>query len=273
MKVLAILGTTRKKGDCYHVIQEIEASLNKIEPVEVNYLYLSDIDLGFCRGCLACIDKGEELCPKRMLTAPIEAQLTAADGVILAAPVYAHQITALMKNFIDHFAYIFHRPRFFDKTALVLSTTGGSGLKETLGYLKFIATGWGFNVIGSLGVISSFFNNEAGFKKAAGFEKTAKYRNQRLREIDTIAARMIEGMKTGKRRGPGFYELMLFRGMRYKARYNPCDTKYWEAKGWFTERYYVKGPVNPVTLAVVNFLDWVMEVIYAKMAKSWGLKS
>ncbi|HEX3045611.1 MAG TPA: NAD(P)H-dependent oxidoreductase, partial [Bacillota bacterium] len=243
-----------------------------IEPVEVKYLYLSDIDLGFCHGCLACIDKGEELCPKRKLTAAIEAELTAADGVILAAPVYAHQVTALMKNFMDHFAYFFHRPRFFDKTALVLSTTGGSGLKETLGYLKFTATGWGFNVIGSLGVISSFFNKEADINKTAGCGKAAKYRTQKLREIDAIATQMIKGMKTGERKAPGSYELMLFRGMRYKARYNPCDSKYWEAKGWFSERYYVKGPVNPVTLAVVNFLDWVMGVIYSKMAKGSGLK-
>ncbi|MCL6590984.1 MAG: hypothetical protein K6U80_13650 [Firmicutes bacterium] len=36
-----------------------------------------------------------------------------------------------MKNFLDHFTYFFHRPRFLDKTALVFSTTGGSGLKET----------------------------------------------------------------------------------------------------------------------------------------------
>lgn len=259
MKVLAILGTTRKKGDNYQVIQEIGARMNKIEPVEVKYLYLSDFDLGFCLGCCACINKGEELCPKRKLTAAIEAELAAADGVILAAPVYAHQVPALMKNFMDHFAYFFHRPRFFDKTALVLSTTGGSGLKETLGYLKFTATGWGFNLVGSLGVMSSFFGKEG------------VYRDKKLQEIDRVATRMIQGMKTGKRPAPGFSELMLFRGMRFKARYNACDSKYWEAQGWFTQNYYVNGPVNPVKLAVVNFLEWLMGIFYQMMAKSWGM--
>jgi len=41
----------------------------------------------------------------------------------------------LMKNFIDRFSYIFHRPRFFDKKALLLSTTGALGLKEIFDYL------------------------------------------------------------------------------------------------------------------------------------------
>jgi multimeric flavodoxin WrbA len=46
----------------------------------------------------------------------------AADGVIFATPVYVMNVSALMKTFIDHFSYIYHRPRFFDKKALLLST-------------------------------------------------------------------------------------------------------------------------------------------------------
>jgi hypothetical protein len=48
-----------------------------------------------------------------------------------------------MKNFIDRFAYVSHRPRFF-KPALVVSTTGAVGLETTLFMLGLMAGSWGF---------------------------------------------------------------------------------------------------------------------------------
>jgi multimeric flavodoxin WrbA len=59
-----------------------------------------------------------------------------SDGVIFVSPAYCQNVTALMKNFVDRFAYIFHRPRFFNQKALIISTTCGAGLKETLNYLE-----------------------------------------------------------------------------------------------------------------------------------------
>ena len=44
----------------------------------------------------------------------IREEMLNADGLIFVSPVYAHQVTALMKNFIDRFAYVLHRPCFLD---------------------------------------------------------------------------------------------------------------------------------------------------------------
>ena len=62
-----------------------------------------------------------------------------ADGVIFATPVYGLAVTGLMKTFIDRFSYIFPRPRFFDKRALLLTTTGLVGEKDVLRYLDTVA--------------------------------------------------------------------------------------------------------------------------------------
>jgi len=59
-----------------------------------------------------------------------------ADGIIFVSPVYCENVSGLMKNFIDRFDYVFHRQRFFDQKAMVLSTSAGGGLKDTLDYLK-----------------------------------------------------------------------------------------------------------------------------------------
>lgn len=33
------------------------------------------------------------------------------------------QVSGLLKNFIDHMSYNFHRPRFYNKKALIITTT------------------------------------------------------------------------------------------------------------------------------------------------------
>ena len=66
----------------------------------------------------------------------IREEMLNADGLIFVSPVYAHQVTALMKNFIDRFAYVLHRPCFLDKAALIISTTELTGLEDVLDSTK-----------------------------------------------------------------------------------------------------------------------------------------
>ena len=59
-----------------------------------------------------------------------------ADGIIVASPVYAMNVTALLKNFLDHTAYFYHRPEFFTKKALVVVSTAGAGQKDVAKYIE-----------------------------------------------------------------------------------------------------------------------------------------
>ena len=63
-------------------------------------------------------------------------------------------VSGLFKVFVDRFAYIFHRPRFFDKKALLLTTTGAVGAVDVLKYLRLTAQVWGFEVAGEGGLIT-----------------------------------------------------------------------------------------------------------------------
>lgn len=244
MKVLAVVGTTRKNGDSYHLIKELEEQLKRESDVEMEYLFLADCDLGYCRGCCACFNHGEERCPKRDLTGPIEEKLIGADGVILASPVYEHHVTAIMKNFFDHFAYFYHRPRFFGKPAILLSTTGGSGLKETLDYLSFTALGWGYTPVAKLGVISHLYKHKESYQAAVN------------RDVGR-AAHAFYSLVSSKKgpTNPKLYNLLFFRAMRLKAEMNPCDRKYWEEHGWLTSNYYVQAPINPFSLVVAKIIE------------------
>ncbi|MCD4654435.1 flavodoxin family protein [bacterium] len=239
MKVLAIMGSPRKK-DTYNICRLIEEEINAAEQVEFKYLFLKDMNLEFCRGCMLCIMKGEELCPIKDAALSIWNEMNEADAVIFSSPVYARQVTALMKNFIDRSAYIFHRPCFFEKTALVVVSTASSGLKEVTDYLTSVAHSFGFNVIGSLGVIST------------AFDYAPNYKARIIDQIEVISMKLLETMKTRKRPDPTISDLIAFRIFREKATHIERDKEFWQKKGWFDKEYYLDLPINPFKQFIVN---------------------
>ena len=153
MKVLVVMGSPRK-GNTYRAAERIRELMEAHGPVEFEYLWLRDANLLPCRGCFVCVEKGEETCPNRDDAPAIVRRMREADGVILASPVYGMNVSGLFKVFVDRFSYIIHRPRFFDKKALLLTTTGAFGTKETEDYLAIVAQVWGFEIAGRAGLIT-----------------------------------------------------------------------------------------------------------------------
>ena len=150
MKILVIMGSPHK-GNTYAAAKKIEEAMRKRSDMEFEYLMLAEANLSPCRGCFICFLKGEGSCPIDDDAAAIGEKLENADGVIFASPVFGMNVTGLMKTFIDRFSYIFHRPRFFSKKALLLSTTGALGQKDVLKYLHMVAGIWGFRGRGDRG--------------------------------------------------------------------------------------------------------------------------
>ena len=130
MKVTAILGSPHK-GNGYKISEAIERELKQLGVEDFERIWLKDIHLEMCMGCFTCFSKGEEFCPLKDDKQEIERKLLGSDGVILISPGYAWNVSGLMKNFIDRFAYTLHRPIFFDQS-LMLVANGGSGLKKVL---------------------------------------------------------------------------------------------------------------------------------------------
>jgi multimeric flavodoxin WrbA len=143
MKILAIIGSPRKTGNTYRVVEQIKEHLLKLdESIDFETIFLRDQNLQMCTGCFACISLGADKCPLKDDRAAIELKMQEADGIILAAPSYAMAVPGIMKNFIDRLAYTLHRPRFFDKSFLAVTTIGGSrGMKQTLAQLSILSAG------------------------------------------------------------------------------------------------------------------------------------
>lgn len=256
MKILVIVGSPLK-GNTYLAAKKIEEFMRSMGNVEFEYLMLKDVNLSQCRGCFVCFLNGEEYCPCKDDAHLIEQKMHDADGVIFATPVYGMNVSALMKLFIDRLSYIFHRPRFFNKKALLLSTTGALGLKEVLGYLKLVAEVWGFEVSYTVGLVTPPI-------PVSG--KHEQKNDQKLKE----AALEFYNSFQKKRRSPRPKDILVFRAQ--KASFGklglsfPADYIYWKEKGWLSPeaKYYVDVPVNPV----YNAIGWISEqILERKMRK------
>jgi multimeric flavodoxin WrbA len=247
MKVTAILGSPRKKGDCAHVIGMIEKSFNQKEPTQVDFVYLNEIGLGFCKSCLLCYTKGEQFCPHKEVTLMLLDKMLGSDVVIFSSPVYEQHVTALMKNFYDNFSFMFHRPRFFDKKAIIVSSTGGSGLKETLGYMKMCAIGWGFQVAGTVGVCGATLKTDDSYK--------AQVQNR----IDHLVAGIFKNEETA----PSLYQLAMFRAMQFKALHaaqkKTPEYVYWQERGWLDKGYYTDAKISFLKKMYSRMIEQVMK--------------
>ena len=158
MNYLLINGSPHK-GNTWLIVEQLKKEILSLAP-KSNFaeLHLSELDLPFCKGCSLCFRKGHEYCPHHNTMKTILDQISWADGVIFATTTFNMQPTALTKNLIDHLCFLLHRPFFFTKKALVVSTTGGVGADKAVQYIAGTLRGLGFNKCYELPVVSSSWN-------------------------------------------------------------------------------------------------------------------
>lgn len=207
MHVLAIMGSPNKKGHTYQVTREVESAMQALGEVEFTYLFLRDVNLEPCRGCFQCVTKGEQHCPiKDDDREAIVQQMAAVDGVILASPNYVGAVSGLTKSFIDRLAYVCHRPAFFGKDAMVISTSAGPyGLDKVLEYLTLPLIAWGFKTGHKVGVV------------AHPLAPSPKSERESARAIKAAAEGFYRALAAPTRPAPSFSQLMQLRAMRLNA--------------------------------------------------------
>jgi multimeric flavodoxin WrbA len=101
-KILAVVGSPRKGGNTDILVGKV-AEGAKSKGAQVDTLWLADLNIRECDGCLVCW-KGKP-CNKRDDMLGIYPKIIESDAIIFGTPVYWYGPTALMKCFIDRFVY------------------------------------------------------------------------------------------------------------------------------------------------------------------------
>jgi multimeric flavodoxin WrbA len=233
LKILAIIGSPRKNGNTHKVTRSVEEKMKQLGTVDFEYVFLRDLDLRPCLGCGTCFEKGEEHCPHKDDRAMLEEKMHRADGVIFASPSYVFNVSGLMKNFFDRFAYVCHRPRFF-KSALVLATSGFElGTGQMLKTISFVPEIWGFRIAHRFAIATN------------GVQEFSTRTDKADKKIGTAAIKFYSAVAAGRVR-PGVFNMAMFLAVQPSIRKISAeyyDYHYWRDHGWLEkDTWYYYDP-------------------------------
>ena len=112
MRVLMINGSPRKNGNTSIALTEMERIFQE-EGMETQVVQVGNQNIRGCIACLSCKQKGK--CVFDDLVNQIAPQFEAADGLVIATPVYFASANGSLISFIDRLFY----STLFDKTMKV----------------------------------------------------------------------------------------------------------------------------------------------------------
>ena len=239
MRYVIINGSPRVGNTC-EVIRQVKANLNG----EFEEIHLAKEKIPLCKGCYNCIMKGEEKCPHHKMVSPIIEKIAGCDAIIIGSPVYAMNVTAVLKNFLDHTAYLYHRPEFFTKKALVVVTTAGAGHKKVATYIDETLRHWGVNKVYKLPM-------------ACGGKE-----NLETKKIDKVAQKFSSDVESGKLHSPKFGDIIFFNVWKAMAASSDpieADRDFWFKTGLVNHDFSPKVKLNFIKKTFSKVMFFVLK--------------
>jgi multimeric flavodoxin WrbA len=209
---------------------------------EVELINLKDKNISECRGCGMCltIDK----CPLKEEDDSLEIldKMMSSDGIIYITPNYSLQVPGKLKMLLDRLAFVFHRPRLFNRVFMPIVVQGIFGGDKICSYMNEVFSYWGtITVKGTVlqgGVytkeIDMDIHNEKNFIK---FEKAIKIFNNEMDKENPKRASIFQTMLFYLRRS----------AMNKAADIFTADRQYFIDNGWDKSTYYY-----PVKLGLIR---------------------
>lgn len=183
---------------------------------------LKDLNFDMCRGCYSCVVRGEDKCQIKDDRDMILKEMTEADGVIFSSPTYSHMVSSLMKNFFDRFIYLAHRPQFFDKYSMSVTTYSGYGAEFAIQYMDKMAKVFVFEVMPPFDITAQ-----------PGKQSEEAKQHNKNKTIEAFKV-FISKIKKGERSKPTLNYLVPFHifklGSELEGDYLTADRKYYEDK-------------------------------------------
>ncbi len=265
MKKILIIAGSPRIGQSQRVVKRFVELLEDRYKTEV--LYLKDLNLQMCKGCAVCLSRGEDLCPLKDDKTMILEKMDRADCIVFTTPNYSLNVSGLMKNFFDRFAFVYHRPRFFKKVFSSIITQGVYGGDTIEKYFKDTVGFWG-----GIFVKGSIFTLTSGaYNPGLAWSKN----EQRMieRGLQKQIQRIEGALSSVNKYSPSLFRVLIFHLTRSGHKYSQQDNKdhnHFKEMGWFESDYFY-----PVRLSIFKKLLGKIIDAYMKrvILKSKGLTS
>ena len=241
MKYVIINGSPRVGNTC-EVIKQVKSNLEG----EFKEIHLAKEDIPLCKGCYNCIMIGEDKCPHYKRFNHIVEEIKDCDGMIIGSPVYAMNVTALLKNFLDHTAYLYHRPEFFTKKALIVVTTAGAGHKKVANYIDETLRHWGVNKVYKITM-------------ACGGKDSLE-----TTKIDKVSKKFFNDLKSDKLHSPKFKDIIFFnvwKAMAVSSDPIESDKEFWFKTGLVNNDFAPEVKLGMVKRLFSKLMFFVMKKV------------
>lgn len=241
MKYVIINGSPRKKNT-WMIVNQAKNNLNG----EFEEIHLMKEKIPMCNGCFKCFNEGENKCPHYDKVNPIINKIRECDGLIIASPVYALNVSALLKNFFDHTAYLYHRPEFFTKKALIVVSTAGAGQKKVAKYIDETIRHWGVNKSYKIAI-------------ACGGKDTLE-----TGKIDSVALKFKKDIDSEKLHSPKFMDVLYFNIWKAMASSKDpikADKEYWFNTGFVNYDFGPGVKLNIIKKAFAKIMFFIFKRI------------
>jgi multimeric flavodoxin WrbA len=248
MRIVIINSSGRRNGNTGRLLSLFEEQLFRLAnemkiSLEVCHVTLFDEDIRLCMGCRSCFEKGETFCPLKDSILSIRDKLLLADGLVLASPVYVEDINGMMKNWLDRMAFNCHRPAYFGKCALAVTTSGSGATRRSLRTMGNALEAWGF-------CVTSMKNYRMGARMD---EKEIKRRFSA--EVLHSASVLMNSIRNHMAWKPSVFSLISLHVQQTYYRKSKgigqIDRKYWEKNGWLDRGAYYYMPVRTTRIKIL----------------------
>jgi multimeric flavodoxin WrbA len=253
-KILVILGTQNKKGAG---AKTVEIFNSKFDSTKYSFetVFLSDYEINSCRGCTVCFK--QEKCIIKDDVGYIVEKMKSSDAIIFVTPIYAMNISGLLKTFIDRISYMLHKPALYEKHSYIIITTDVGGFKPISAYMKYMMNAFGIYNTGYTGVLAKFI------------KKDENYQNKISDTMTVEAEKFKTLLNRGKNYKPKFTQVLRFHLWKTSAIMKKNlylgDYRYWEEKKWLDKDYYYPIKINIIQKIILKIIQ---KIIRKKIGKT-----
>lgn len=159
--ILGICGSGRKEGNTGALIEAVLKEAGG--PSEM--VWLIDLNLGYCTGCMRCAFEGA--CWQQDGMTDLYRKLIEADAIVYGSPCYYGNVSGLFKSFMDRSMALGYmgigkeaeiamhgRKPLAGKPAAIVATVAGHGIDAVLGVIESYVGYGEMNIVGKLGAVA-----------------------------------------------------------------------------------------------------------------------
>jgi multimeric flavodoxin WrbA len=258
MKSVLVLDASMRAGYTKALTEDVIKKLTGKYNIEL--VNIKDEQFETCKGCCACLFAGSSHCPlKGDGVQGVLQKMLDADGIIFLVPNYSLQIPGKLKTMLDRMAFVFHRPRLFNKVFMPVTVQGVYGGGDINKYLNKVLRFWGARTVKGAVLSGGVYPKQINAKLFT--KKNMNNLTKSLKAFD----REMEAVKPKK---PSLFQVVLYRSTRsamlhFDETLKP-DKEYYLKNGWDKADYYYDVHLGLFKKSVGFVIDKQMKAMAKK---------